>query len=245
MKKMFLLAFVSLFIMTAITSCEKDEDNTIPSGAFNGKIQATVSTNGVEVDTVKAFVWYDEEDEDDAEWEVARGVYKNGDFTLNLPEIVPAKYLETLFADAPDGIKVSNAKVKCANFEDVSAYYEEEEVGEFYYGYENEKDDYEIAALFIYVDRDVNITGSYTEYEDGETYTETDNVSLKKGWNTVYRKYSKSGNEWKGEITTTAPKGLKWYFDDDNYNDDNYIYSNQTRVAKVVKKYKAFSVFKK
>ena len=51
--------------------------------------------------------------------------------------------------------------------------------------------------------------------ENGNDYDDLiDNMSLKKGWNKVYRHWSENGLY---EVSTKAVSGLKWYFDDDGY----------------------------
>jgi hypothetical protein len=144
---------------------------------------------------------------------IASATYSNGGFTLNLPATVDAKYLRTRFSDYPSGIKVSDTNTKTFDFVDVSAYKNGKSVGYFEY-YAAVSDDSEVATVFIYVDRNVNINGSITnkdEYDETITY---DNVSLKKGLNKMYVKETDSEKNkiYTQVVTMTEPSGLKWTY---------------------------------
>jgi hypothetical protein len=68
------------------------------------------------------------------------------------------------------------------------------------------KDENNIAVL-VYVDRDVTIKGTHTDY----SYTETWNVSLKKGWNYMVWSDNEATKTSTITATTTLPSGFKWY----------------------------------
>jgi hypothetical protein len=244
--------FKNVFFLTALAAvsvvfvgCDKDDDEEgagIENGGFDGKIQATVSTGSVAVDAVKAFVSNEGEDY----YEVASGKYENGGFTINLPATVPAKYLEQLFDDGiPKSIKISDTNAKAAAFFGIEAYKGEDEVGSFYY--DLEVNDYSsIEAFFIYADRDVTITGSWTETDEEDwTSTETYNVSLKKGWNKMYEKHtaSETNQTETSEVTTTELGGLKWSFYSHFYYEESASI-RQVKAAKSVGKQRFSSIFK-
>jgi len=70
--------------------------------------------------------------------------------------------------------------------------------------------------ILLYADRDVNVSGTYTDtYDDGTTIT-TINWSLKKGWNYVLGELSGSGSTGEVKLTssTTLPAGFNWVITD-------------------------------
>lgn len=71
-----------------------------------------------------------------------------------------------------------------------------------------EKDD-KWAGL-IYADRNVTIKGTDTYESHGTTYTDTFNVSLKKGWNYMIGSYMETDNTGTYTSSTTQPSGCKW-----------------------------------
>ncbi|MDR2843609.1 MAG: hypothetical protein LBV57_03060, partial [Candidatus Symbiothrix sp.] len=220
---------MAMAVAVMVSGCDKLEEDGTDDGTKGGDtstpfvITATVSTGGVAVDTVKAFIWqYDEATDTESSFEVASGVYKNGGFTLNLPATLPAQYLQQLWdGDVPAGINISASNVKGAGVGDIEAYKGLDEVGDFWFGIDSP--DIEIIAEFLYVDKDVTIIGSHTGKDDWDrewTITETYNVSLKKGWNKVYVKYieSETNKTVTTEVTNTEPSGLQWHFE--NYWND-------------------------
>ena len=109
MKKYLMMAFVSLFAVAALSSCDKgkDEKNDDDGGGtntviVNNTITATVesgSSYSWNIETVKALVVT--EDEHDPEtgyhhvgYEAATSPYTNGGFTLNLSPTVNSSYLD-------------------------------------------------------------------------------------------------------------------------------------------------------
>ncbi|MDR1340600.1 MAG: hypothetical protein LBK58_11195 [Prevotellaceae bacterium] len=225
MKRNFLMmAFVSLFTVVALCSCNKDEDENDDKGG-NGVIQNNTVTAVVEngasynskIDLVEAVTYSN----DDKLITLASAPYTNGGFTLNLPASLGAQYLEPLFDEEdeiPDGVTVSNPNVKTGEAI-LDAYKSDSYVGSFYHG----NGDWE--GELIYVDGDVSISGSGTEtwtYGEGteyeETYTNTYryNCNLRKGWNIMYEKRTEKDSY---EYTTQAPANVKWYFEDkSSYN---------------------------
>jgi hypothetical protein len=210
MKKKYLkMAFFCLFTVVALSSCNKDEDegsiNTITAVVENGSsYNALIDVVKLEVESSSSS--YELKTLTDAE-------YKDGGFTIILPESVSSQYLELPFGDdddiIPKGITVSNKNAKGASAY-LIAYKSNKLVGEFYL----ESGDW--SGGLIYIDSDVSITGTATETEtwEGETYTEKFNysVNLKRGWNMVYTKITENSNNFVLEATTTAPSGAKWYF---------------------------------
>jgi hypothetical protein len=159
---------------------------------------------------------------------LATGTYSNGGFRINLPATVDEKYLEpsienlleftSSFLTEYYGMKVSDSNAK---YSWVSIYgYDKSDNHVASFSYEVEyKDIAEITGHYIYVDRDVTITGLHKGIYGYSTST-TFNLSLKKGWNIMYAKYSRaSDTEGDEEWTNDAPSGIKWWV---TYYGDRY-----------------------
>ena len=67
-------------------------------------------------------------------------------------------------------------------------------------------------VYYMYVDNDVKITGKgATETDEDGTYKiDNLNLSLKKGWNTVYSKMSETDTTLTASVSLRNPKNLKW-----------------------------------
>jgi hypothetical protein len=191
-------------------------DNTITA-----KVEAGSSLNG-KIDTVEVVLGYKKDNGNYGYYAVANAPYSNGGFTLQLPEDVSDTYLEAL-NDMPDGLNVSNPNVKIG-WTLIRAYEKGANVGRrFYLGTGITATDWR--SQLIYSNGDVSMTGSFTDEGDISKY----NVHLKKGWNIMYEKSTDKGNDaYEFEITTTAPSGAKWYYENDysDYENKNENSSN-------------------
>jgi hypothetical protein len=135
----------------------------------------------------------------------------NGELTLPTEEVSSA-YLSEMGDEMPPGITVSNPDAK-GTTGSVHAYKSGAKTGEFLHATAD------CMGILIYVDRDVSITGSYTETEDGVSATISFSLDLKKGWNIAYAQYS----EEVIAITTAAPPGAEWHFIGVDYDDDDPV----------------------
>lgn len=249
MKKTFLNfgLFLALGLTTAVfNSCEKDDDNDGGTNGGNGgnasKITATNVINGsTQIKTVKALVYWESGDEygNDA---IAQGPYQNNGFTLELPATLGAKYLETLDADDLEGITVSDRNFKSGFLDDLRGYNEnDEEIGDFYLEEENEDSEHD--AVWLYVDRDVTIKGEtkYIDEEYDEEYIEKYDLTLKKGWNIVYgsdtESYENGRDVYSYTMSSKKPSGVNYTW---NFYDD-YDYSSASVALKSAKNSKSFS----
>ncbi|GHT44355.1 hypothetical protein AGMMS49965_19820 [Bacteroidia bacterium] len=222
MKKIFFNVTACICAGLLFAGCNKGSGGS----GFDGVIQATavslppgLTADEVDIDEVKVVVHRENGKDED----IASGVYDKGRFILNLPLIVQDKYLSPITDGLSGGVKVSDVDAKLCGRDEILAYKGENQVGELCYVkevyYNNEDDpfaEYE-GMVFWYVDRDVNITGSYSEIGgDDNNITESIkyNLSLKKGWNKVYYKQSgdKANNTVSAEITSTELSGLTWYY---------------------------------
>jgi hypothetical protein len=224
---------VSLFFMAAVltagmvfTGCNKDDEDGGTSALADNKITATV-VNGASyssaVDNVKALMnEYEEYDEDLGRYvwtgyTAGSGAYTSGGFTISLTATIEAQYLGSE-VEAEEGITISDPAVKIGYVEHIIAYKSDVEVGDFTYcNYDPNGDEPASGAdgYYLYVDRDVNITGSESNTSNGYTETYTANMSLKKGWNIVYDTWNYNEAAKTATYTTktgAAPSGMKWYF---------------------------------
>jgi hypothetical protein len=232
-----------------LASCDDDDKDDKSVKGFS--IQANVE-NGNDynstIDAVRGLINADEEHDEETDsfyWtghEVVNTDYKNGSFTLNLPQIED-QYLYPL-EGIPDGIKVSNVDVKGAGLL-ILAYKSGNAVGEFEYEKRSSINNY--LAGYIYVNGDASMIGSETEEYPSWTYNYDYDVSLTKGWNIIYFKYSESLTDKTSteEVTSNSPSGLKWYFN--SYGYEYSIENNQAqslRSSQSVAKRKPLSLFK-
>jgi hypothetical protein len=203
------MAIVGLFMAVAFNSCDDDENNKDNDGngmtgnTLSDKVENGSSLNG-KIDLVKA--------EDDGDYVMASVPFKDGGFTLELPESPGAQYLEGVaefLGRSMQNITVSAPAAKLY-YVFFTAYKSNESVGSFSYGTADWEGD-----IMYYADRDVSITGTSTRNStsgSGFTYIDRYNLHLKKGWNMIYSKYTEGENTSENEETTTVPAGAKWYF---------------------------------
>lgn len=196
-------------LSASFTACNKDDDDG-DSSTVGSKITATVSGVGSgQVDTV--VLYYSAH----ATYElIAKAAFKNNGFTMELPETLPSRYLETLKNDMPAGVAISDASAKGCFNTSIRALKNDSFVGDIeYLNFSGKEEDYKTGAAYVelvFVDRDVTITGTDTN----DDYTQQYNCNLKKGWNYIADVYKGEDSNKKDiyEATTSLPGGLKWYF---------------------------------
>jgi hypothetical protein len=197
MKNKFLLTtFVSLFTVVALCSCNKDDDENIPTSKIeNNTITAKVE-DGVEIDLVKAMILDN--------YEIARADYLAEGFTLELPKTVDDRYLESVsnLIEISDVLQISNPDVK-AKMVHLITFKSNKMTSVLVHGTQS------YIGMLVYVNGDVNITGSGTD-ENGVSHTY--NVHLTKGWNIMYMKIISISEI---EITTQSPADAVWFCDED------------------------------
>ncbi len=181
------------------------DDQGLTSSVFDGKIQATVAGGdslNSKIDFVKVLVGIHPANEY-YNYEVASAPYVNGGFTLQLSETMPAALNKFRL---PESITVSDTTANIVECSEIRAYKGATEVGAFYYV--SESDDFVgWAAIFVYADKDVSVTGSGLLDNEVRTYR----VSLKRGWNKAYVR-GKNTTPSTREYSSTEPSGLKWIF---------------------------------
>jgi hypothetical protein len=162
------------------------------------------------MDSVKASLYIDDNNNNTTYLTLASAAYINGGFTLTLPATVSNQYLTPFMEETPDGIYCSDVNVKTSNSLQVNAYKNGATV---YRGflYDDGNHDYRydgVRADFLYADRDADITGTVSE----GNVTLSCSVHFKRGWNIMYEVVTNSGNNVR--YTTSLQSGLGWYFDE-------------------------------
>ena len=256
MKRVCFLSAVACFCAGIVLSgCNKD------NGPGTSSVKSIVAqvVNGVnfnsEIDDVKAVMFYGEEEND---YVVAEGTYRNGGFTILLPDAVDNKYLEGIgnlelteeFGEGlPDGIKVSDPTARMG-YINIEGYKSDEYIDDFIYAkfQISENKISVVGGGFCYVDKDVKITGSVSEVEDGYKMTISFNIFFKKGWNIMYASLSATKTGMTISATTKDPGGMKWYYEGDDDLDFLDLFSAQYQPETVTRfsmdKSKLFSPIK-
>ena len=221
------------------TACDKDKDKDKDGDGSGTTVNSSVieAKNVIGGNSYTTRVDAEVYDYDaDTYVSIATSPYQNKGFKLTLPGNLNVKYLESigdLFdADNTDEIKISDKNAKGCLLEDFCAYDKNDNYGGyFYFGdtYEGMTEMSVHYVVWIYVDRDVTVKGTQSEYDGDEdiiiTINATANLNLKKGWNVVYNSviakynFSSSPVTVTMEVTMTNKKpssaNLKWYFGND------------------------------
>jgi len=237
-KRFYLLSVVFVCFGIVFTGCSKDDNG--PGSNTATSINATVyNGSNYSFDNVKA-VMYPEKSSN--EYVAGSSSYSGGGFNIDLPGTVNNAYLYALVDENSDELSSSWIKVSdntaIGNSINLEAYKSGNYQGDFYYGAESQNTSLTsfsmsvAEGLYLYVNKDVNITGSATVTDnvdgiDVPTTTSAE-VALKKGWNIMYMitsvsiRVNASGNVTSANgtnlLTTQDPGGLKWYYEDDFNN---------------------------
>jgi len=234
-KKMCLLCVVFICCGFVFTQCNKDKDASGNSSisSINAKVENGSDYN---FDNVKAVMYYGDSGD---EYVVGQSKYTSGSFTIGLPETVDKMYLSPLVETDDDEVSLDwvtiSDKTVMGNGINIEGYQSGSYIGDFYYGSASQNSTATnfsmivIEGAFVYVEKEVTMTGSTTETDvvDGirVPMNSSANVTLKKGWNIVYTTMSISMKaNSNGDITSMSgttsltsknPGGLKWYYQDD------------------------------
>ena len=210
------LVIAVLAVAAVFTSCKKAD----VSGEFDGIITATVENGNAFDSKIENVVAWTEGTESQATPAIL-AKYVNGEFMIELPATVDDSYLKEIYGSYP-ALKVSNKNAKGTSL-NIGAFQSGVCVGDFYHA---KKSGIQTEALFVYVDGNVNITGSdsqtiinkdpYGNILGEHKYDISYTVSLKKGWNIMYFTEIHSGSSQKTTtketVSTNVPEGMKWYF---------------------------------
>ncbi|MDR0295457.1 MAG: hypothetical protein LBH91_04605 [Prevotellaceae bacterium] len=216
MKNVFLKfgLFLAFGLSTAVFySCSKDKDDNGIGGDASKIIATNVMSNASsEIVTVKVEVhWHDEDGEyhDDV---IAQAPFRNNGFTLQLPTMVPDKYLKLLEYHLYGSYAISDRQAKTlVSFPelDICAYDKDDNHIGYVWLADNKRLDDGNWVEWVYIDRDVTITMEYSEEYNDIRYTDKMNLNLKKGWNVAYH----ISTEYTWTFTTQKPSGVtfNWY----------------------------------
>jgi len=209
--KFYVLLLAAGFVLGGLNGCDKDGDGegdgeTTP-GSNTMKVDGTLTDGeyGMVSNAEQLSVSFDDEET----WAETVSV-SAGKFSITLPK-PDAKYLKLLDdGTVPEGVVISD---KTAQY--VSAEFYARKSGSYstYVALQNYTGTSEIWVSYMYVDKNVSITGSYTEIEDGDTYVYNYNAQLKKGWNIMIENGTKAANgTWTYNLTANGniPSGVKW-----------------------------------
>lgn len=220
MEKLFFKGIViaALTISFVGTSCKKNDDNDSSS------ISGTISGEHADWDEISVSF-------DDGYSSAKTASISNGKFSLKLP--TPNSNDLELMDDFEEGVNISDRSAKGI-------------FAGIYVKKGSQKAELLLCNItlvpiksitqvtYIYVDKNVNITGTDSDTEDGVTYTQTINLKLSKGWNPVIYSAteSSSGNVTINIKTGSVPSNLYWMVVDENpYSLDNRFPSRLIRTT--------------
>lgn len=199
MKKLFLI-FSIVALTLAACSSDNGGGNSTPKGytVTASSISSFEGSDASNIKTVKAV------NEDDMV--ITTGTFKNDGFSLTLPATLDEKFLTLKWNTLGAGLSISDNQTKSTEIYFMGYGASGKPVGQLV----DILGDQTI-ILYIYVDRNLKITGEYTYKEDGTTYTNNYNLTLSKGYNKVAQNYYYSTNTI--SYVCPAPVGVNtWYF---------------------------------
>jgi hypothetical protein len=198
-----------------LTACDKNQETASGSvSEINAVVYDGNEYNDL-IDVVKLFV-------DDVE--VVKSDYRNGRFSINLPDNITN--LKPFDIEFPPKVNISGKDILYANSRLFAYNKDEEQVGYFYYVYYKyetvEGEEHllpEAEATLLYFNKSFTIIGTHAESDEWGTTNFIWDCNFKSGWNFLFH-----GNrpDWKGnridKTTTATPSGIKyWLF---KANDD-------------------------
>lgn len=236
---MFPLTIV-LAMSCLLISCSKTNDAEKESaGASINKISVTITGNSAlnnQIDEVQLV--REKPATATPAWEtIAKSPFNNGSFTIDLPAAITTTTDDVLDvsyqADIDETVventlKVSDSPTRVV-FPYLFAYKASELVGTLLSAASSAGKDY--AATYVYADKDATIKGKLVVKENATGYTATtlSDVTLKKGWNTLYASYAETGNNHEVNFSSTAPTvQLSWNLYDNPDDIFKSIYGSVT-----------------
>jgi len=216
-----LLKFIAvMFLSSCLLSVgcnDKDDENGNGIPIDPNKITASIPNASVfsEVVKVKITVCWNHDNECEIKETLAEATFNNGNFTIELTETVNTNFLHADFAVPPPTLTVSNTNAQLLWIDGITGYnMEGKAIADFWFEKVNSNSFSHVT--WVYVDRDLNISGSST-YEEGSNYEEiiVYSLVLKKGWNIVYKTETdlvQGGKDiYKTEYSNSVVSGLSWF----------------------------------
>ena len=213
-KHFFNLVAVAILLMTVLAACKKDPKGSGGGGGYVIEAKNVLYATD-DIDHVKAFVYYELEDDDWEDCEVGTAPFIDNGFTINLPATLPSEYLDFAYNIFDDEVLVvSDRNAKMSEIVEILAYnIEKEEVGEVFLYDEN---DYMYCeAAYIYADRNFTMKGTEV---DG-SYTHICDCDFRTGWNLVYYRCDNLRAEEKLTTQKPADVNLQWYYENWGWED--------------------------
>ena len=211
------LNFIVIAFIITLTACEKNQETLSGSVSEINAFVLEGNEYNDRIDVVKLLVnserRYDAANEKNV-WEgveVAKSDYRNGSFSIKLPDDI--SNLNPFDIALPPKINISNKNVSYSNSNLIAYNKDGEQVGYFYYVcYKEEM--MEAESGLCYFNNDFTITGTDTETDEwGTTYIIYD-CNFKKGWNFIYWHGNRpDGKGNRIDKTTTSVTGsMYWLF---------------------------------
>jgi len=189
----------------AFSGCKKEPE--FDTSNFDGTIVATV-VGGKEynskISKVTAYAFYNFDEE------FVSASYANGGFTMTFPNSPAASFLmqATQWYDGPNvECTYEGSVVPKITLVDYFGVYNSADK-KWVYRLSLENEDGDVSAVFMYADMDVTVEGT----DENEYIKSTYDMTLKRGWNIVFRtqKYSATGQSSE-KLTTKVVGGLSWW----------------------------------
>ena len=209
--KRLILSYLAVAVMVTSTSCDKNQETA--SGSIS-KINAVVYEGNEYndlIDVVKLLV---------DEVEVAKSDYRNGSFSINLPDEVTN--LKPFDIEFPPKINISGKDILFASSRLIAYDKDGEQVGYFYqvyYKYEMIEGEAmllpEAETSLLYFNKGFTITGTHTESDEWGTTNFIWDCKFERGWNFLFWHGNRPDGKGKriDKTTTTTPSGsMYWFF---------------------------------
>jgi len=213
--------FVGLFVMTACNSNNNDLwYDDIPSGRFDGTITAVVQDGDMFNDLIEEVIaiMYWEQGEESGQEVIATGEWSEGGFTITLPTTIDSRFLFRIGDEFDgDGIMISDRNARMSSgiyFGAINADFDPNDpdgdgfIGGFEYYLSTQN--LSAWAYFVYVDRNVTITGVRTW--EGSDERDIYSVFLERGWNKIFDVSRQVAGRRENTFTTEPISGLVWDF---------------------------------
>ena len=184
---------------------DDDDDDSVFDRHITAKIEN--ASDFSDVTKVKILAW-----DNGNEIVLATADFKDGGFTLNLPERVNSNLLY-LIEDYFSMVTISNKNAKWRSIVVIHGYNKDDEYVAFF-RLANEQYNSEFYCKYLYVDSYLMITGDQYYFSNGSlALIEVYDISLKKGWNVLHetRSYTEEGVLQSEFRTSPAIEGMKWF----------------------------------
>ena len=207
--KRIVFSCLAVAVVVTLTACGKNQE---PAFGNVSEINAVVNEGNDYndlIDVVKLLV---------DEVEVARSDFRNGSFSIKLPDDISS--LKPFDIEFPPKINISGKNVLYSTSRLVAYNRDDEQVGYFYcvyYKYEMVEEEAlflpEAEGSLLYFNKSFSITGTHTESDEWGTTNFIWDCNFGKGWNLLY--WHGNRPDGKGnridKTTTATPSGSRYW----------------------------------